>query len=188
MVRSVHLEHRRVLPVLTVLVLLGSALSLVLALTRPNPQPPQDLPGAATGSAYVPPELEGPGGPGVLAIAEAIPTVLGYDHRRLDEGLREATALMTKPFARRFRGAFNSSARPLALRQLRVVDAEVRGIGQVRVIDATTVLALAYVNQLLVSSRTQPSPEEPTVLSRYRILVRATVVGTEWRVTNISPV
>ena len=188
MVRTVHLAHRRVLPVLTVLVLIGSALSLVLALTRPDPQPPEDLPGSAVAGTYVAPELAGPGGPGILAIAESIPVVLGYDFRRLDEGLEEATALMTKPFARRFRSAFNSAARPLASRQQRVVDAEVRGIGQVRVIDATTVLALAYVNQLLVSSRTQPSSEEPTVLSRYRVLIRATVVGDAWRVANIGPV
>lgn len=188
MVRHVHLAHRRVLPVLTVLVLIGSALSLVLALTRPNPQPPEDLPGAAVDAPYAVPELAGPGGPGVKAIAEALPVVLGYDFRRLDEDLQEATALMTKPFARRFREAYDATARPLATRQQRVVEAEVRGIGQVRVIDPTTVLALAYVNQLLVRSRTQASTDEPTVLSRYRVLVRATVVGSSWRVTDISPV
>lgn len=178
---------RRALPVLTVLVLLGSALSLVLALTRPDPQPPADLPGAVPGP-YVAARLAGPGGSAVEAMTRVLPIVLGYDFRELDEGLSAATGVMTKAFARRYRRSFNGSARPLAKRQRSVVEAEVRGAGQVRLIDEETVLGLAYVDQVLVRSAEEESSDLPRTLERYRVLVRLVKVGDDWLVANISPV
>jgi hypothetical protein len=177
----------RVVPVLTVLVLLASALSVVLALTRPDPQPPADLPGAGPG-AYRVASLAGPGGPAVEAVAAALPVVLGYEVGRLDEDLAAARALMTRSFARRFTASFDESARTFARRQQATVEASVRGAGLVRVVDDTTVLTLAYVDQVLVGGRSIEAGDSPRVLARYRVLVRLVTDGDGWRIDDMSPV
>ncbi|WP_300401828.1 hypothetical protein [Nocardioides sp.] len=183
------LAPRNVVPVLTILVLIGSALSLALALTRPDPRPPADLPGADGGvGTYQAADLEGPGGPAVAAAVELLPVALSYDFRDLPGGLDDATAVMTPTFAEAFTASFNSSARPLARRQRAIAQAQVRGAGLVRVIDSQTVLALAYVDQVLVQSRTLARSDPPQVLTRNRVLVRLARVDGEWLVANISPI
>ncbi len=176
----------RVVPVLIVLVLLGSALSLVLALTRPDPRPPDDLPGAGQGP-YAMTRLVGEGGSAVQAMVQALPVALGYDYRDLDDGVADATALMTDTFAEEFTRSFDTSARPLARRQRVVAEARVRGAGVVRVVDADTVVALAYVDQVLSRRpRTVAKPSE--VITRSRVLVRLVRTGEVWKIDNISPV
>ena len=183
------LAPRNVLPLLTILVLIGSALSLALALTRPDPRPPADLPGADAGAGtYVAADLDGPGGPAVTAAVELLPVALGYDFRNLAGGLDDATDTMTPPFAEAFTTSFNSSARPLAKRQRAIAQARVRGAGLVRVIDSQTVLALAYVDQVLVQSRTLARSDAPQVLTRNRVLVRLARVDGDWLIANISPI
>lgn len=177
---------RRVVPVLIVLVLLGSALSLVLALTRPDPKPPADRPGAGS-EPYAAALLEGEGGAAVEAMVRAMPVVLAYDYRDLDSGLAEATTLMTDGFAKAFTRSFNTSARPLARRQRAVAEARVRGAGVVRVIDADAVVALAYVNQVL-TSRPERSAKKTEIITRSRVLVRLVREGETWLVSNISPI
>ncbi len=177
---------RRVVPVLIVLVLLGSALSLVLALTRPDPQPPADLPGAGS-QPYTATRLAGGAGPAVEAMVRALPVALSYDYRDLDADLADATALMTDGFAKAFTRSFNTSARPLAKRQRTVAEARVRGAGVVRVLDDDAVVALAYVDQVL-TSRTEPKAEATESISRSRVLVRLVLEGETWLVSNISPV
>ncbi|MAS55162.1 hypothetical protein [Nocardioides sp.] len=183
------LAPRRVVPLLTILVLIGSALSLALALTRPDPRPPADLPGVAAGAGgYRSADLEGAGGPAVQAMVELLPIALSYDFRDLPGGLDEATDVMTPTFAKAFTASFNSSARPLARRQRAVAQAQVRGAGLVRVIDSQTVLALSFVDQVLVQSRTQGRSEPPRVLTRNRVLVRLARVDGDWLIANISPI
>lgn len=186
MARGPRLAPRRVVPLLTVLVLLASALCLVLALTRPNPQPPADLPGAGSGP-YEVAELAGEGGPGIEAMVRLLPVALGYDHRELNAGLARAKALMTPEFASAFAEAFNSSARPLANREQAVVEARVRGAGLVRVTGAT-VVGMAYVDQVLVEGTSLDAGDPPRVLTRSRVLVRLLRVGGSWVISNISPV
>ena len=181
------LSPRRVVPVLTVLVLVASGLSLALALTRPDPRPPPDLPGAGP-RAYEPADLAGPAGPAVEAMVDALPEALGYDFRRLDDDLSEATALMTRGFAVRFRRSFDTTARPRAREDRAVVEAPVRGAGLVRLLDDETALALAYVDQVLVRGRSLEPGDEPRVLSRYRVLVRLVRVRETWKVADISQV
>lgn len=178
---------RRVVPLLTVLVLLASALIVVLALTGPDPQPPANLPGAAPGD-YEPADLAGDGGPAIERMAEVLPVTLGYDYRALDEGLAEATALMTNRFARRFTRSFNSSTRPLAKRQETVASARVLGAGLVRLTDPDTVVGLAYVDQVLVKRATRKPGGPPEGITRSRVLVRLVQVDDTWLVANISPV
>lgn len=180
------LASRRVLPLLIVLVLLASGLSVVLALTRPNPQPPADLPGSGIG-AYEVALLAGEGGPGIEAMVRVLPVVLGYDYRDLNAGLAKSKALMTPQFAREFAAAFKSSARPLAIREQAVVEARVRGAGLVRVVGAT-VVGLAYVDQVLVEGDSLDAGDESRVLSRNRVLVRLLEVSDSWVISNISPV
>ena len=177
---------RRVVPVLIVLVLLGSALSLVLALTRPDPRPPADLPGADV-EAYTATRLAGGGGPAVEAMVRALPVVLSYDYRDLDADLADATTLMTDGFAKAFTRSFNTTARPLAKRRRTVAEADVRGAGVVRVLEGDAVVALAYVDQVL-TSRTRPKAEATESISRSRVLVRLVLEGETWLVSNISPV
>lgn len=186
MAPRVRTAPRRVVPVLTALVLLGSLLSLALALTRPDTSPPPDLPGSGSGD-YEATLLAGPGGPAVEAMTQALPIALGYDHRRLDESLSEATALMTRAFAREFRRSFNTSARRQATRRQAVVEAPVRGVGLVRLVDDDTVVGLAYVDRVLVQARSMRAGAPARVVSRYRVLVRMVRVDGRWRVANISP-
>lgn len=181
------LDPRRNVAVLTVLVLIASALSVVLALTRPDPQPPADLPGSSP-AAYQVASLAGPGGPAVEAVAAALPVVLGYQVGRLDEDLAAARALLTRPFARRFTASFEESARTFARREQATVEASVRGVGLVRVLDDTTALALAYVDQVLVRGRSIAPDGPPRVLARYRVLVRLVSSGGTWRIDDMSPI
>lgn len=176
---------RRVVPVLIVLVLLGSALSLVLALTRPDPRPPADLPGAGSGP-YVETRLAGGGGPAVETMVRVLPVALGYDYQDLDGSLADARTLMTDGFAKAFTRSFNTSARPLARKQRAVADARVRGAGVVRVIDEAAVVALAYVDQVVTSHPKRSEKSE--VITRSRVLVRLVLEGETWLVSNISPV
>ncbi|CAN5194066.1 hypothetical protein BH09ACT12_BH09ACT12_25420 [soil metagenome] len=178
---------RRVVPLLTVLVLIGSALSLGLALTRPDPEPPADLPGAGSGTYEAAP-LVGTAGPAIEAMVAALPIVLGYDYRDLDGGLAAATALMTESFASAFTRSFNSSARPMARKEKSVAEARVRGAGVVRTVRKRTVVALAYVDRVLVQSTTLKPGDAPEVLTRNRVLVRLVRVDDDWKIANISPV
>jgi hypothetical protein len=178
---------RRLVPVLTALVLAGSALSLVLALTRPDPTPPADLPGVGSGD-YRAADLAAPAGPALEAVVESLPVALGYDFRRLDEGLDDATSLMTRSFARRFTTSFDDSARPLARRERAVVEAPVRATGVVRTDDDGTVVALAYVDQVLVRGTSLEADEDSRVLSRYRVLVWLEEQDGTWLIANLSPV
>lgn len=177
----------RVVPVLIVLVFLGSALSLGLALSRPDPGPPTDLPGSTSGP-YVPVPLAGPGASAIASMGEVLPSVLGYDYRSLDRGLTEATAVMTRSFADDYRALFDSSARRLITRQRSVIEAQVKGIGQVRVLDDDTVLGLAYVDQVLVRGKSLSSDAEPRVQGRFRVLVELVAANGGWKIANMSPV
>ncbi len=69
-----------------------------------------------------------------------------------------------------------------------MAEARVRGAGLVRVVDDTTVVALAYVDQVLLSSAELEVGDRPQVLARNRVLVRLVLRDDTWLIANISPV
>lgn len=183
------LRDRRV-SVLLVLVLVGSALSVVLALTRSDAggaaEPPPVV--RVGGPAYETAELLGPGGDALEAAVAAVPLAFGYDHRRLDADLEAATATMTRVYADSFARAFDRRVRPFAQRRRAVAEAVVRGAGVVRTRDDTTALCLVYVDQLLVGARGRRAGAEPELLAANRVLVDLVLRDGRWRVDGITTV
>ncbi|WP_148614199.1 hypothetical protein [Nocardioides rubriscoriae] len=181
------LRDRRV-TVLLVLVLLGSALAVVLALTRPAADgataPPVET---AQAPYFVPADLLGPGGEALAAAVSALPAALGYDHRDLDATLTRATQAMTTGYARVFTRTFDRRVRPLAQRQRSVVEARVRGAGVVRTDGDTAVVCLVYVDQVQVRPREGRKDAQPRVLSRNRVRVEMVLRSGAWKINGIDP-
>lgn len=183
------LRDRRV-AVLLVLVLIGSGLSVYLALSRPDADgagsPP--IPAATDGSRYVPADLVGPGGDALAAATEAVPTAFGFDHADLDGSLRSATAYMTTRYASTFTRAFRLNSRPLAQRRAGVAEGRVTGAGVIRTRDDTEVVCLVYLDQVLVEARGLARGQEPELLAHLRLRVDMVLRDGTWRVDGISTV
>ena len=182
--------HDRRVSVLLVLVLVGSALSVALALTRSDAQGAPGPPALvrAGGPTYEPAELLGPGGDALEAAVATASRAFAYDHRRLRAGLDAATATMTRSYATEFTRAFDRRVRPFAQRRRAVAEAVVRGAGVVRTRDDTTALCLVYVDQLLVEARGRRPRAEPEVLGANRVLVELVLRDGRWRVDGMSTV
>jgi hypothetical protein len=182
------LRDRRV-AVLLVLVLLGSALSVVLALTRSDAgvvaSPPVET---NTAPYFRPADLVGPGGEALAAAVTALPAALGYDHRDLDGALRRAVSAMTPAYAREFTRAFDRRVRPLAQRRRSVVEGRVRGAGVVRTDGDTAVVCLVYVDQVQLAGLGLRAGGRPRVLSRNRVRVDLVLRGGTWRISDLRTV
>lgn len=177
--------RRRVVSVLTVLVLVGSGLCLYLALTRPDEMALPDRPGA--GATYRPADLDGPGGTALAVAVDALPAALSYDFRDLDASLAAATRTMTTAFAARFTATFDERARPAAISRKAVTEALVRGAGVVRAVGDTRAVCLVFVDQLLLRSTRHPADRPPTTLSRNRVLVELVLRSGTWKIDDIRP-
>ena len=176
----------RVVLVLLVLVLAGSALTAGLALTRADHAGPVLPPAASGDGAYEPADLVGPAGPALDAVVGALPLVLGYDHRDLDGAEEAATATMTPRYAAQFRRAFDQRVRPLARRRAAVAEAEVRGAGVLRA-DDDAVSCLVFVDQLLTEARDLRGGR-PEVLGRLRLRVDLVLRDGEWLLDGLTSV
>lgn len=141
---------------------------------------------AASGDTYVGGSLPGGGADPVAVAVEVLPLALGYDYRRLAEGVDAATALMTDDFGDDFSRTFQDSAARLARTQKAVTSATVRSAGLVE-IDDVRALCLVYVDQALVSSTTLENAEAPVRVSQSRVLVGLARVEGAWRVDSIEP-
>ena len=171
------MTRRNLVLVLTVLVLLGSAQILWLALTKPEAESPPSTD----------PEL---GSAALAAATAALPLALTYDYRDLSGSLAAATAGMTPSFGKEFRGTFRATAAPLARDKQAVTDAAVRAAGVVRVdgeAGAEHVLCLVYIDQLLVSSDTMKREADPINVSQNRVLVDLVLADDAWLVDGITP-
>lgn len=177
--------RRRVVEVLTALVIIGSALCLYLALTRPDRVPIAERPGE--GAAYRVAELAGPGGPALAAAVAAVPAALSYDFRRLDASLARATRSMTASYAAEFTATFDERARPVARARKAVTRAVVRGAGLVRTSGDARAVVLVFIDQLLVRSTRQDAGEAPTTLSRNRVLITMVLRAGTWKIDDIRP-
>lgn len=182
--------RQRNVAVLLVLVLAGSLLCVVLALTRPEADGAASPPGATgtTAPGFRPADLVGPGGDALAAAVAAIPDTLSYDHRDLDGSLAKATEQMTARYAEVFTETFDRRVRTFAQRRAAVAQGLVRGAGVVRTDGDDAVVCLLYVDQLLVQARGLRKGAEPEVLSRNRVRVDLVLRDDVWRINAIRSV
>ena len=180
------LRDRRV-AVLLVLVLVGSALCVLLALTRPQAEGAGVPPGSTGDRApgFRAADLRGPGGDALASAVTALSTSLSYDYRYLDGSLTRATARMTPAYARVFTRTFDRQVRSFARQRRAVAEGVVRGAGVVRTRGDTEVVCLLYVDQLLLQGRGVRAGE-PEVLSRSRARVDVVLRGGVWRINGIT--
>lgn len=182
------LLRQRSVAVLLVLVVAGSVLSVVLALTRPQAEGVSDPP-ATTGASppgFRPADLLGPGGDALAAAVAALPATLSYDHRDLDGSLERATEQMTAAYRKVFTRTFDAQVRPLAQRRRAVAQGLVRGGGVVRADGDDAVLCLLYVDQLQLQARDQRRGAAPEVLSRSRVRVSLVLREGQWRISGLA--
>ncbi|MDO9457824.1 hypothetical protein [Nocardioides sp.] len=176
--------------VLLALVVAGSVLSVVLALTRPDPVGAGEPPGTTgtTAPGFRAADLVGPGGDALSAAVRSLPLTLSYDHRDLDGSLAAATALMTRRYATVFTRSFDRRVRPFAARRRAVAQGLVRGAGVVRTDDDENAVCLLYVDQVLVEARGLTRDDEPEVIARSRVRVDLVLVGGAWKIAGIRAV
>lgn len=179
------LRDRRV-AVLLVLVLAGSVLSVVLALTRPDVagvgEPPSLTEGTSQG--YRSADLVGPGGEALAAAVAAVPLAYSYDHRRLDASLKAATARMSARYRPAFTRDFDRKRRAV-VREKVVARGVVRGAGVVRANGDDAVVCLLYVDEVLAQVRGRKRGADPQVLSR-RVRVAMVLAGGAWKIDGIT--
>lgn len=171
---------------LAVLVLAAAALTAYVA-TRPDPRDVR--PEVAADGAYRTGSLPSdPGEDAVKAAVKAVPKALSYDYRTLDEGLADATELMTSDFAAEFSEVFAATARERALDKKAVTSTLVRGGGLVRLEGSDDeAVCLVYVDQVLVDSATMQNKQKPVTVSQNRVLVGLELEDGGWRLSSIQP-
>ena len=115
---------------------------------------------------------------------------LGWDYRTLNEGLADATARMTDGLVdgpQGFKATFNKITRPRAKANKAVVDALVRGAGEVRTSDGR-VTVLLFVDQVVVDRKTAKNPKLPYEVVANRVYMELEKVDGEWLVDEIGTV
>ena len=181
---AVKTSARRVLvAVLVALVVAAAALTWWVA---SRPAPSDVRPAVGQDGSYTVGTIPGDGRAAVKAAARSLPVALSYDYRTLDAGLAKATKAMTSSFANEFRATFDKTARPLATSSQAVTSASVRGAGLVRVAGDRAVV-LAYVDQVLVSSKDSKDKGSPVKLSQNRVKVELRRVDGTWKIDAINP-
>lgn len=126
----------------------------------------------------------------VVAAVETAEVALGWNYRTLDEGLEDATSRMTEDFVegrRGFRAVFNQTTRPRARANKSVVDALVRGAGEVSSEDGR-VTVLLFVDQRVVDRRTARNPTRPYQRVISRVFMELEKVDGAWLVDEIGTV
>lgn len=185
--RTLLRDRPRLLLVLTLLIVLGSAVSVWLALTRPSEPAPATAPALDAQGRYVPADFAGPPGAALDEAATGVPLALSYDYRDLAGSRRAATAHMTTAFAQRYLARFRRASAPFVSRK-EVVDAQVVAAGIVRAPGSGEVICLLDVDQRLLRSRASSGSVSPTVISRARVRAVMRLVDGSWRIADLSPV
>lgn len=179
------MTRRKLVAALGALVLAAGALTIYLA-TRQEPtsvRPEVDADGVYHPGSLPDEVAEDAVQAAVLAAQKS----LSYDFRTLDEGLADATELMTDDFRAEFSEVFEATARPSALESKAVTRTLVRGGGLVRVEDDDHAVSLVYVDQVLVDSTTMRNEEQPVTVSQNRVLVGLERTDGKWLVNSIEP-
>ncbi|WP_028656247.1 hypothetical protein [Nocardioides sp. J54] len=174
---------RRVVALLVAVALAAGLVGWLATRPDPRPQRPSLAEDASYTAGTVPTAPEG----SLQAVADLLPTALSYDHGDLDASLAAATATMTSAFAKDYTTTFEATVRPLATSKGAVSEAHVRAAGLVRSADDDQAVALAFVDQVLVSSKGQAA-DQPVKVSQVRVLVGVRKVDGEWRIDSVDPV
>ncbi len=174
---------RRLTAALLALVLAAAGV-LVWLVTRPTPHVVR--PAVSAEGGYRVGTLPGHDDAPVAAAVEALPLALGYDYRTLETGLSKATGRMTPGFAREFRHIFEGSAGRLAEQEQATTQALVRGAGLVR-LDGSSATCIVFVDQLLVSSKSQTDAQAAAQISQNRVVVKLRHLDGKWLVDGIDP-
>ena len=179
--RRARFTRLRLVAVLTMLVVLTSAMGTTLALTRPP------LSSAESGLAARPALADPAGATAVEVASRAAGLSLSFDHHTLGPGLRAATATMSGPFARAFADSFRRELVPEIRRGHASGRATVRASGLVRA-DRGRAVVLVLVDQL----RRDDSTGAAGRLTSWRLAVELVWserdAGGEWRVDDIRAV
>jgi hypothetical protein len=175
--------RRLLVPVLVVLVVAAAALTWWVA-TRPAAEAVE--PAVQQDGSYTVGTIPGDGHEAVEAAVAALPIVLSYDFRTLDEGLDSAAGQMTDSFAGEFCDTFDKTVRAMATSKKAVTNASVRGAGVVRA-DNDKAVVLAYVDQVLVSGKQAKGANAPVKVSQSRVLVELRRDDGDWRIDAINP-
>jgi hypothetical protein len=124
----------------------------------------------------------------VVAAVETAELALGWDYRRLGQGLGEATARMTGDFATEFGDTFDTITRPRAKQNKSITNALVRGAGVVHEVDGR-VRCLLFIDQVVVSNESiAQDPDAPYKIIRSRVYMELEEVDGEWLVDAIGTV
>jgi hypothetical protein len=126
----------------------------------------------------------------VVAAVETAEVALGWDYRRLDEGLADATSRMTDDLVsgpQGFRATFDKITRPRARTNKAVVDALVRGAGEVSTDDGR-VTVLLFVDQVVVDRETAKNPTVPYEVVATRVVMELERVDGDWLVDEIGTI
>jgi hypothetical protein len=123
----------------------------------------------------------------VRAAVRAVPVALSYDYRALDDALEAARAVMTESFAATYTRTFDATTRQLAQSKEAVTSALVRGAGVVGEVTSERAKVVAYVDQVLLSSKASAGDDAVKVVqSRVVIDLRQTSSG-DWKIDDIRP-
>lgn len=174
---------RRITLALGVLVLASAVLTGVLAL-QPSPEPQR--PRLDKDGSYSAGTIPEDGAEVVEATAEALPLALSYDYRTLDDDLDEATGQMTEGFGKEFRTTFGKTAATLAREKSAITNTLVRGAGVVER-DGDRAVCLAYIDQMLVTTKAAKTDKGPVEVSQNRVLVTLEQVDGDWKIDGIDP-
>lgn len=127
-------------------------------------------------------EIEDALGDAQVAADRALPTILAYDHRTLEEDRAAATELMTPEYAEEYDRLFDAIARN-APKVKPVVEAEVIASSIVRG-DAERVSVFVFVDQ--VTRNAQTPADGPGTSWRNSVTVTMAKVGDEWLVDALE--
>ncbi len=178
------MTQRRVVGLLFVLVLLGSAANVALAVTKPDRGADAASRPAVTADGYRPANLAGPGGPALEVAVRTAGLVLTYDHDHLDADLRRATAAMTPGLAATFRRSFRRTVVPAARRQRIEAVGVVRAAGLVRSRGADHATCLVYLDQRVrARAGASSTPSLPARVVRVDVVRR----DGDWLVAGLDP-
>lgn len=174
----------RLVIALLVAVLLAGVLTAWLA-TRPSPS--AHRPALDEKAAYTAGTVEQAPDGSLQAVADLLPVVLGYDHRTLDEDLAAAKAALAGDYAREYETTFEATVRPLATSARSASQAQVRAVGLVSTPGEDEAVVLAFVDQVLVTSKKAKATQDPVKVSQVRVRVSVQRGDEGWRISGIDP-
>jgi len=191
--RRLGLSRRLVLAALTVLVLAAAGSTTYLAF---RPSRPNLVPTVSEDGVYTPGSLSTAGATAAVAsAAQAVPTLLSYDYRTLNDTIAHARPFLAPAFVQEYEQTFEDSVVPVAAEKHAVTKAMVRAAGLID-ISGEKARCLVFVDQVLVSttmgdlataSAPNAGPAAPTRIAQSRVQVSLSELEGKWLITGLAP-